>query len=256
MRFEGRVVGVTGAAQGIGLAIAQRLAAEGAQVALFDAQAERVAQAAAALGATAWPVDVTDEAALQAAIDRLAAGTGRLDGWVNCAGISMRRSALEITAEEFRRVIDVNLTGAFLAARAAARHMVRAGRGSIVSLSSISGQRGGTGRVAYGASKAGILSMTQTLAVELGAHGVRVNAIAPGPTRTPMTNHDPAQRAAFLSRMALPRYAEPEEIAAVAAFLLSDEASFVTGDVVNADGGFLAAGMLSDIRTMSRSPAG
>ncbi len=110
------------------------------------------------------------------------------------------------------------------------------------------------GRVAYGASKAGILNMTQTLAVELGAHGVRVNAIAPGPTRTPMTNHDSAQRAAFLSRMALPRYAEPEEIAAVAAFLMSDEASFVTRDVINADGGFLAAGMLSDIGTMSRSP--
>lgn len=252
MRFKNQVVGVTGAAQGIGLAIATRLAAEGAHVGLFDrnvALAERQAQR---LGGRAFGVDVSDEQAVRAAIDALHDTRGRLDGWVNCAGITMRKAALDISAQEWRRVIEVNLTGAFLAAQAAARHMARAGQGSIVSLSSISGQRGGTGRVAYGASKAGIISMTQTLAVELGAVGVRVNAIAPGPTQTPMTNHDPAQRASFLQRMVIQRYADPAEIAAVAAFLLSAEASFITGDVINVDGGFNAAGMLSDIRSMSR----
>ncbi len=252
MRFKDQVVGVTGAAQGIGLAIATRLAAEGAHVGFLDRNVELAERQAQRLGGSAYCVDVSDEQAVSAAIDALHDTRGRLDGWVNCAGITMRKAALDISAQEWRRVIEVNLTGAFIAAQAAARHMARAGQGSIVSLSSISGQRGGTGRVAYGASKAGIISMTQTLAVELGAVGVRVNAIAPGPTQTPMTNHDPAQRASFLQRMAIQRYADPAEIAAVAAFLLSAEASFITGEVINVDGGFNAAGMLSDIRSMSR----
>jgi 3-oxoacyl-[acyl-carrier protein] reductase len=124
--------------------------------------------------------------------------------------------------------------------------MAKAGHGRIVNISSISGQQGGTGRVAYGASKAGIISLTQTMAVELGPLGITVNAIAPGPTQVSRLSHGPKQKNAFLSRMALKKYALPSDIAAAAVFLVSDDASHVTGHVLNVDGGFAAAGVLFD----------
>lgn len=252
MRFAGQAIGVTGGAQGIGLAAAERLVSEGARVILVDRQAEKARQAAAPLGAVACITDVTDAAQLDAALEAAVAEAGApLSGWVNCAGVAFRKPALALAADEWRRVVDVNLTGTFLAAQAAARRMAAHGGGSIVNLTSISGQRGGSGRAAYGASKAGIIGLTQTLAIEWAPLGIRVNAISPGPTATPMANHDPAQRASFLARMAIQRYAQPQEIAAAIAFLLSSDASFITGDVINVDGGFNAAGMITDMATMS-----
>jgi 3-oxoacyl-[acyl-carrier protein] reductase len=124
--------------------------------------------------------------------------------------------------------------------------MANAGRGRIINIASVAGQFGGTGRAAYGASKAGIISLTQSMAMELGTYGITVNAIAPGPTQVARLVHGPRQREAFLARMALKRYAQPADIAAAAAFLASADASHITGHVLNVDGGFAAAGVLFD----------
>jgi 3-oxoacyl-[acyl-carrier protein] reductase len=183
-------------------------------------------------------------------IDRLVkeamAAFGQIDILVNNAGISWGDEPETMPLEKWQKVIDVNLTGAFVSGQASARAMAKAGRGRIVNISSISGQQGGTGRVAYGASKAGIISLTQTMAVELGPLGITVNAIAPGPTQVSRLSHGPKQKNAFLSRMALKKYALPADIAAAAVFLVSDDASHITGHVLNVDGGFAAAGVLFD----------
>ena len=188
---------------------------------------------------------MTDPQAAAAAVDATLTQLGRLDIHVNNAGVVNRAPFLEYSLAAWQKVIDVNLTGAFVGtgrgagdgqggARAHRRHLLD------------SGQQGGTGRVAYGASKAGIISLTQTMAVELGTLGITVNAIAPGPTQVSRLSHGPKQKNAFLSRMALKKYALPADIAAAAVFLVSDDASHITGHVLNVDGGFAAAGVLFD----------
>lgn len=255
--FAGKSVIITGSGRGIGRAMAFAFAEEGARLGIIDQDGERAEKTAADLVAAGhkafgMAVDVTDEASVTDNFARFANWAGGVDVLVNNAGISNRQSVLDTPVEKWRRVLDVNLTGAFICARAAARLMIAQGKGgAIVNMSSVSGQRGGTGRCAYGASKAGIINLTQTLAIELAEKGIRVNAVAPGPTDTEMTNHDPEQRNAFLSRMMLKRYARPEEIAQVIVFIASDKASFVTGSVVNVDGGFGGAGMISDVASMS-----
>lgn len=253
MRLAGRVALVTGGGNGIGAAVAERLAREGAAVLVADldvAAAERVAAdlAAAGLAAAAFAMDVTREADCEAAVAAAEARFGPVRLAVCNAGITDRSPALEIPFATFERIVRTNLFGCFLSARAAARAMVRADPpgGRIVTVSSVSGQFGGTGRVAYGASKGGIEMLTKVLAVELAPHGVLVNAVAPGPTQVARTRHGPRQRAAFLGRMAIKRYATPAEIAAAVAFLCSEDAGFVTGHVLNVDGGFAAAGVLYD----------
>ena len=250
-RFEHQVALVTGAAAGIGLAIAERFAAEGALAVIADinasAGAETVAAIVAAGGKSAFQaLDVADKAAANAAIEAIVARHGRLDIHVNNAGVVNRAPFLEYSLEAWQKVIDVNLTGAFVCGQAAARAMSKAGRGRIINISSISGQQGGTGRVAYGASKAGIISLTQTMSAELGPLGITVNAIAPGPTQVSRLVHGPKQKAAFMSRMALKKYALPADIAAAAAFLASPDADHITGHVLNVDGGFAAIGVLFD----------
>ncbi len=254
MRFERMAALVTGAGAGIGQGIAQRLADEGAGVLVTDidpARADATVALIRAAGGRAAPfaLDVAEEDQAEAAVREAEARFGPLRIAVCNAGITDRVPALEMTRAAFERVLRVNLVGCFVTAQAAARAMARGDAQedkSIVTIGSVSGQFGGTGRVAYGASKGGIEMVTRVLAMELAEHGIRVNCVAPGPVQVARTAHGPRQRAAFLGRMALQRYGTPANIAAAVAFLCSADAGFITGHVLNADGGFRAAGVLYD----------
>ena len=206
MSLAGQAALVTGGGAGIGEGIAQRLARDGAAVLVADIDAEaaaRVAAGIAAAGGIAAPcrMDVTDEASVEEAVAEAERRFGRLRIAVCNAGITDRVPVLEMTLEAFERVLRVNLTGCFLTARAAGRAMAKAPEpgGRIVTISSVSGQFGGTGRAAYGASKGGIEMLTRVLAVELAPHGILVNGVAPGPTQVARTAHGPRQRAARTS---------------------------------------------------------
>ena len=251
MRLRGRTALVTGAGAGIGRGVALRLAQDGATVIATDLRPAPLAETLRQLREISsepcgMVLDVTDQEAVRHTYAEVAQRFGRLDLQISNAGIAQRSPFLETSLEQFEQVLRVNLAGTFLCGQAAARLMVAAGSGRIVNLTSVSGQSGGIGRAAYGASKAAIINLTQTMAMELAPHGVLVNAVAPGPTQVERTAHAPAQREAFLSRMAIKRYATPAEIAAAVCFLCSDDAAFVTGHVLNVDGGFAAAGVLYD----------
>lgn len=255
MRLANKVAVITGSGRGIGREIARLFAAEGARVAVADVNEETarrtVGEIAAAGGdALAVHTDVTVPEQIDRMVEAVLGRWGRLDVLVNNAGVGLNRPALETTLEEWDNVLRTNLTGTFLCAQAAGRVMVRQGGGRIVNIASISGQRGGQGRAAYGSAKAGVILLTRVMAVELAAQGVAVNAIAPGPVDTDQSrhNHTPATRRAYHDRIPLGRYGEHREIAAAALFLASDEASFVTGHVLNVDGGFGAAGLMFDPR--------
>lgn len=240
------IVVVTGAASGIGLASAQRLARDGFRVAMLDRDGTALANAAAPLadGASIHPVDVTDEAAVGTAIDRVAA-TGRIVGLVNSAGIAADVPLAETSVDLFRRILDINVIGSFLLVRSAVPHIARGGGGSIVNIASVSGIQGNRGRTAYGASKGAVITMTKVMAVELAESGIRVNAVAPGAVDTPMVQqvHTGAERAAWTTRIPLRRYARPDEIAAGIAYLIDPaQSSYVTGHILAIDGGFSTAG--------------
>ena len=253
MRFRDEVAIVTGAGRGIGQAIAAALAAEGARVVVADldvASARRVADEIIAGGgrATALQADVAEPAQVNSLIADTVARFGRLDVLVNNAGIGSNKPVLETTLEEWELQLKVNLTGTFLCGQAAAKAMLKTGGGRIVNIASISGQRGGQGRAAYGASKAGVILLTKVMAVELAPLGVRVNAVSPGPVDTDQSRgtHTPSTRQAYYDRIPVRRYGEREEIAAAVLFLAARESSFVNGHILNVDGGFNAAGLVFD----------
>jgi NAD(P)-dependent dehydrogenase (short-subunit alcohol dehydrogenase family) len=249
MRLKGKIALVTGGARGIGLAVAKAMAAEGAVPVIADINEAGARDALAARGSSeglALGVDVADEASVTAMIEAITARYARLDILVNNAGIGGNTPFLDIELAEWNRTIGINLTGAFLVAQASARVMVKGGSGKIVNIASLSGQRGGHGRAAYGAAKAGLELLTKVMAVELAEHGINVNAIAPGAIETEMAKfaHDEATRAAYNYLIPMTRYGTPEEIADAAVFLCSDESRYVHGHTLNVDGGFLSAGLM------------
>ncbi|MBR0680440.1 SDR family oxidoreductase [Roseomonas eburnea] len=244
-----KVALVTGAGRGIGLATARRFRAEGWRVALLDIDAELLGTAMASLAAPeatlALHCDVADAAGVHAAVQRAAAHFGRLDALVNNAGVAVFKPILETTPEEWARVLAVNLSGPFLTTQAAAPLMAETGGGAVVNITSISGLRASTLRVAYGTSKAGLAHLTKQQAVELAAFGIRVNAVAPGPVDTAMAKavHTPEIRRDYHDTIPLNRYGLEEELAEAIFFLCSDRASYLTGQVIAVDGGFEATGI-------------
>ena len=248
MKLNNRLALVTGSARGIGRAIAERMAAEGAQVVISDRDAAEAEATAQAIGPRALAIacDVADPAQVEALFATLAAGPDQLDILVNNAGIGTTRLLVDTPLEEWERTLRVNLTGAFLCSQQAARLMMRQRRGRIINIVSLSGQKGGVGRAAYGASKAGLEVLTKIMAVELADSGIAVNAIAPGPvmTETGRGMHTQETIDAYHRLIPQRRYGEPAEVAAAAAFLASDDASYITGHTINVDGGFLASGLM------------
>jgi NAD(P)-dependent dehydrogenase (short-subunit alcohol dehydrogenase family) len=248
-RMDGRVVLVTGGSSGIGRATALVLAGEGASVMLLALPGEELeasAEACRAKGARAltYAGDVGDPDVVAAAFALAGQELGPVDAVFNNAGISLLASIGETTDEAWRRLLHTNLTGNFNVAREAARRMIRSGRGSIVNTASELALGGEPGYVAYTATKGAILSMTRALAAELAVHGIRVNAVCPGATETPLllaeygSTPDPAlARAEGERSIALRRLGRPEEIARVVVFLLSDDAAYVTGAHYVVDGG-------------------
>jgi 3-oxoacyl-[acyl-carrier protein] reductase len=246
--LAGRVAIVTGAASGIGFATVKIFAAEGARVAAWDLDAETLEARLASLDkpgidepgrddALAVAVDIADERSVEEAVAQTLARFGRIDALAHYAGITRDALYHKLSLEAWDAVIRVNLTGSFVVARAVARVMSEQGRGSIVLTASRSAY-GNVGQANYSASKGGVISLTRTLALELGRYNVRVNALAPGFVETPMTGTVPAKlRERAIAVTPLQRTAQPEEIARVALFLACDDSSFMTGQTLNVDGG-------------------
>jgi len=250
-----KVAVVTGAAQGLGLGVATELARRGAIIA--DLQEEKARQAAERLSgeghsAKAASINVTDSAAVNRCLDDVVGAHGRLDIMVNSAGIGQKVTpVVNLDDEEWRRVIDCTLTGTFYCCRAAARHMEKQEAGSIVNFASINGQSPAALVASYNVAKAGVIMLTQTLALELAAYGVRVNAVSPGPVYTEFNRTVMAHRCESLGlteeqmiekvRCAIPlgRWGEPEDIANVVAFLCGPGSGWMTGEVIRVSGGMV-----------------
>lgn len=257
-RFEEHAVLVTGAGQGMGEAIARRLAAEGGQIAVTDRdgdKAERAARAIQESGGTACPLpcDVADAESVRAAVDEAVERFGRLDVLINNAASAGAGTDLDaITEQTWAHDLDITLTGAFRCIRAAMPHLIESGRGAVVNVGSVNGAMA-FGDHAYSAAKAGLAGLTRTVAAEYATHGVRVNLVAPGTTRTPNWDHQGG--AEFLDRVGehypLGRVGRPEDIAAACAFLASADASWITGVTLPVDGGLLVSnvGMVNLFRS-------
>lgn len=244
-----KVAVVTGAARGIGLATVKHFLAEGWQVAMLDVDRDAQNQSCEDLNSDAAviaiPCDVSCYVEVEAAANQVLEKFGRIDALVNNAGIAIFKPVLETSIEDWSRVLDVNLTGPFICSKIFAAFMLMKDGGTIVNVTSISGARASTLRVAYGTSKAGLVHLTKQLGAELGALGVRVNAVSPGPVETAMAQkvHTAEIRADYHDAIPLGRYGLEEELARAIYFLSSEESSYINGETLNVDGGFAATGI-------------
>ena len=239
--LEGKRAVVTGAGAGLGLAIAERLAASGARVALWDRDAANLDRVAATLGsaAQAVTVDVSSESAIASGLAQTLAQLGGIDVLVNNAGISgPNMPTWEYPVEDWRRVLDINLTGVFLCCRAVVPHMVASGYGRIVNVASVAGKEGNPNASAYSASKAGVIALTKSLGKELARTGVVVNCVTPAAVRTSIFDQMSEEHVQFmLSKIPMGRFGQVEEVAALVGWLCTEECSFSTGAVFDLSGG-------------------
>jgi 3-oxoacyl-[acyl-carrier protein] reductase len=239
--FKDRTAIVTGGAQGIGLAIARRLVASGARVRIWDRDGARLASVVKELGATAAgdALDVTDPDAVERGVQSALASGGRIDVLVNNAGIAgINTPTVDYPVDEWKRVLDVNLTGPFLCCRAVAPHMVKAKYGRIVNIASVAGKEGNPNAVAYSASKAGLISLTKSLGKELAQSGVLVNCVTPAAAKTAIFDQMSEQHINYmLSKIPMNRFVMVDEIAALVCWLGSEDCSFSTGGVFDISGG-------------------
>lgn len=240
-RFKDKVAVVTGGSSGIGLAIAEQFAREGATVVSLDLQEpvdnSRIRHIKA---------DVTSSESVNSCFAQIKAEYGKVDVLINNAGISWAIPMVDITDEQWEKMLAIHLNGTFYCARAASRLMIETGTpGAIVNMSSISGIAGSEGRAAYGAAKGGIITFTRVMAVELAQHRITVNSIAPGPILTPLIKNLWEDVKEYPRDVPLKRFGQPEEVAHAALFLCSDEARFITGVVLPVDGGFSIAGKIN-----------
>jgi len=241
VRFEGKAAIVTGAARGIGRAIAERLAREGANVMIADIDQPRAEATAAEIGpaAIAQRLDVTSPESWDAAVERAKESWGKIDILVNNAGIAGRSApAWELSVEEWQQVIDIDLTGVFLGCRVVVPVMLERGYGRIVNIASIAGKEGNPNAVPYSAAKAGVIGLTKALAKEVATKGIIINAITPAVIETEILQQVSEEHIRYMtSRIPMGRVGQPHEVAALACFLCSDEVTFSTGAVFDLSGG-------------------
>ena len=245
MKLQGRVAVVTGGARGIGKAICQELASQGASLAVVDIQQELAEETAAAfrgegVKAAAFAANVADPESVKAMVSDVLAELGKVDILVNNAGITRDNLLIRMKEEEWDAVLAVNLKGTFNCIKAVARPMMKAHYGKIVNIASVVGVMGNAGQANYSASKAGVIGLTKTAAKELAARGITVNAVAPGYIETEMTAQLPEKaRQALLSVVPLARAGTPEDVAKVVGFLAGSDSDYVTGQTINIDGGMV-----------------
>ncbi len=240
MMLDGKVGLITGGASGIGAAIAKKFVTNGAKVIIVDVDEVSGKATAQELGLHFYPLDIGDESAVNATVEKITNEFARIDILVNNAGITNDKLLLRMTKEDWERVININLTGTFLVTRAVVKYMMKHRFGRIINIASVIGLIGNAGQANYAASKAGIIGFTKSCAKEFASRNITVNAIAPGFIETRMTEKLPEEvKQAYFKLIPLGRFGKPEDVANLALFLASDQADYITGQVIAIDGGMV-----------------